>query len=375
MKVKPIFYLNGNERNFRDHYSISLRTGEPMPKKWQRYIELTPEEKARWDAELKLDEEYRIAEAQGFPNGIPGGKMRGNILYTITQREDGEKRKLQEENQQGRFFSPQKTEIQNNNGLVAGNIPNYKQNNLLKWKTEIKKESDDDLARAIHRAGNTLKEILKFGDGQTDASTFLPNGQGDSLMQAFNQNYYDAVALSYGNGGSPRSVISSNTSNGMNYSNGPIYSHGGDDISAEVEEFVKSLARKALADLAGIAATIVAVVTAKWKFGRDITAGADTMIMVLALCHIAGQTQNRWEIEKTEDTSVAKIFGEEAMKYLVEEGVGNFIKRKHSSEILAFVASMMTGDLIDKFLEENAPQIFPQDVKTWERFIKEEILD
>ena len=62
MKGKPILCLNGNERSFRDHYTISLMTGEPMPKKWQRYIELTPEEKARWDAELKLDEEYRIAE-------------------------------------------------------------------------------------------------------------------------------------------------------------------------------------------------------------------------------------------------------------------------------------------------------------------------
>ena len=101
------------------------------------------------------------------------------------------------------------------------------------------------------------------------------------------------------------------------------------------------------------------------------------MIMVLALSHVAGQTQFRWEREKStkKDTSVAKVFGEEAMKCLVEEGVGNFIKRKHSSEILAFIASMMAGDLIDEFLEQNTPRIFPQDVKTWERYIKEKILD
>lgn len=99
--------------------------------------------------------------------------------------------------------------------------------------------------------------------------------------------------------------------------------------------------------------------------------------MVLALSHVARQTQFRWETEKStkKDTSVAKIFGEEAMKYLVEEGVGNFIKRKHSSEILSFGASTMMGNLIDEFLEQNTPRIFPQDVETWERYIREEILD
>lgn len=403
MKAKPIFYLNGNERNFRDHYSISLRTGEPMPRKWQDFFELTPEEKARWDAELKLDEEYRIAETQGFPNGIPGGRPRGNILYSITQREEADSRNMQEDSFLRRSFIPNKTEKQRQNSIMPNDTliygqsnarpsftfdrkltaesPYAGQNNLSQRNTGIKKDPDIDLDRAIHRAGDLLKATLEYNNGQTDTNLVVPNEQGNSLMDAFNQKYYNAVALSYGNGSSPFGVTGNHANSRMatdiGYSNGSIFSSNEDDISAMVEDFMKELTRKVKAELTGIAATIIAVVTAKWKFGRDITVGADTMIMVLALSHVAGQTQFRWEREKStkKDTSVAKVFGEEAMKCLVEEGVGNFIKRKHSSEILAFIASMMAGDLIDEFLEQNTPRIFPQDVKTWERYIKEKILD
>lgn len=180
MRAKPIFYLNGNERNFRDHYTISLRTGEPMPKKWQRNIELTPEEKARWDDSLKLDEEYRIAEAQGFPNGIPGGKMRGNILYSITQREEADGRNMQEDSFLRRPFIPQKTEIQNNNSIASSNTlaygqsnaqpsftfnrklntesPYIGQNNLLQMNTGIKKEPAFDVEQAIRKIASRLEE-------------------------------------------------------------------------------------------------------------------------------------------------------------------------------------------------------------------------
>ena len=97
MKAKPIFYLNGNNRRFEDQHTISVMTGEPMPRKWQEFFELTPEEKARWDASLKLDEEYRIAEAQGFPNGIPGGKTRGDMLHYLTQQEEAHKKVCKKE--------------------------------------------------------------------------------------------------------------------------------------------------------------------------------------------------------------------------------------------------------------------------------------
>ena len=403
MKAKPIFYQNGNDRRFEDQHTISVMTGEPMPRKWQDFFELTPEEKARWDAELKLDEEYRIAETQGFPNGIPGGRTRGDILHYFTQQEEAREKRMQEDSFLRRPFIPQKTEIQNNNSIASSNTLAYEQsnaqpsftfnrklntespyigqNNLLQMNTGIKKDPDIDLDRAIHRAGDLLKATLEYNNGQTDTNLVVPNEQGNSLMDAFNQKYYNAVALSYGNGSSPLGVTGNHANSRMatdiGYSNGRIFSSNEDDISAMVEDFMKELARKVKAELTGIAATIIAVVTAKWKFGRDITVGADTMIMVLALSHVARQTQFRWEREKStkKDTSVAKVFGEEAMKCLVEEGVGNFIKRKHSSEILAFIASMMAGDLIDEFLEQNTPRIFPHDVKTWERYIKEKILD
>ncbi|MBO5244582.1 MAG: hypothetical protein J6B02_00635, partial [Selenomonadales bacterium] len=52
--------------------------------------------KAQWDADLGLDAEYRIAEAQGFPNGIPGGKERGGIFYFLAQRKKEYKRECEE---------------------------------------------------------------------------------------------------------------------------------------------------------------------------------------------------------------------------------------------------------------------------------------
>ncbi|MBO5245610.1 MAG: hypothetical protein J6B02_05865 [Selenomonadales bacterium] len=92
-------------------------TGEPLPKTWQEFFELTPEQKAQWDAELKLDAEYRIAEAQGFPNGIPGGKERGSIFYFLAQREKEYKRECEEvqeeyaKDQEKHFSLRQKTDI------------------------------------------------------------------------------------------------------------------------------------------------------------------------------------------------------------------------------------------------------------------------
>lgn len=80
-KPKPIFYCYGNAQRFADDSLTAKMTGEPLPKTWQEFLELTPEQKAQWDAELKLDAEYRIAEAQGFPNGIPGEK--NEVVYSI----------------------------------------------------------------------------------------------------------------------------------------------------------------------------------------------------------------------------------------------------------------------------------------------------
>ena len=129
MKAKKEFYLDGNNRRFNDQYTISLMTGEPMPRKWQDFFDLTPEEKARWDASLKLDEEYRIAEAQGFPNGIPGGKTRGDMLYYFTQQEEAHKRNMQEGSFLGRFFIPRKTEIQSGDDIIPNNALIYGQSN------------------------------------------------------------------------------------------------------------------------------------------------------------------------------------------------------------------------------------------------------
>ena len=129
MEAKKEFYHFGNDRKFNDHYTISLMTGEPMPRKWQAFFDMTPEEKARWDASLKLDEEYRIAEAQGFPNGIPGGRTRGDMLYYLTQQEEARERNMQEDSFLRRSFIPNKTEIQNNNNAISRNSPIYGQIN------------------------------------------------------------------------------------------------------------------------------------------------------------------------------------------------------------------------------------------------------
>lgn len=157
MKAKREFYMNGNDRKFADDYTISIMTGEPMPKKWQGFIELTPVEKARWDASLKLDEEYRIAEAQGFPNGIPGGRTRGDILYYLTQQEEAHNRSLQE----GSFFShsfiPQKTEIQIDGVNTPNNTPAYRQNSFLQTNASIKKEPAFDVDQAIRKIASWLE--------------------------------------------------------------------------------------------------------------------------------------------------------------------------------------------------------------------------
>ena len=96
LKPKPIFYSEGNAQKFADSCLIAEMTGEPLPRTWQDFFELIPEQKAQWDDELRLDAEYRIAEAQGFPNGIPGGRMRGNIFYSLEQRAKEYKRECEE---------------------------------------------------------------------------------------------------------------------------------------------------------------------------------------------------------------------------------------------------------------------------------------
>ena len=124
LKPKPIFYCNGNAQKFDDDCLIANMTKEPLPKKWQEFFELTPEQKALWDAELRVDAAYRIAEAQGFPNGIPGGTTRGNIFYFQTQREEEYKREcreVQEEyarNHAKHFSLRRKTDILGKNKLV-----------------------------------------------------------------------------------------------------------------------------------------------------------------------------------------------------------------------------------------------------------------
>ena len=123
-KPKPIFYCYGNAQRFADDSLTAKMTGEPLPKTWQEFFELTPEQKAQWDAELKLDAEYRIAEAQGFPNGIPGGKERGSIFYFLAQREKEYKRECEEvqeeyaKDQEKHFSLRQKTDILGENKWV-----------------------------------------------------------------------------------------------------------------------------------------------------------------------------------------------------------------------------------------------------------------
>lgn len=116
-KPKPIFYCYGNAQKFADDCLIAKMTDEPLPQKWQDFFELTPEQKAQWDAELRLDAEYRIAEAQGFPNGIPDGKERGNIFFFLAQRAKEYKRECEEvqaeyaEDQAKHFSLRQETDI------------------------------------------------------------------------------------------------------------------------------------------------------------------------------------------------------------------------------------------------------------------------
>ena len=136
LKPKPIFYCYGNDRRFADDCLIAKMTGEPLPKKWQEFFELPPEQKAQWDADLRLDAEYRIAEAQGFPNGIPGGKERGNVFYFLAQRAKEYKRECEEvqaeyaENQAKHFSLRKRTGMQGGRKWVMeynpyGAPPNY----------------------------------------------------------------------------------------------------------------------------------------------------------------------------------------------------------------------------------------------------------
>lgn len=209
MKAKREFYMHGNDRQFADEHLISTMTGEPMPRKWQRFIELTPEEKARWDASLRLDAEYRRAEAQGFPNGIPGGKTRGNALYTLTQMEEEHERALQKKRmeeareQYEQSFIPYKTEIRNDDGRIYGNInladqlwqnPYDTQKNdfttgisaFLAPQTE--KEPAFDVNQAIQNLADNLRERWDADTAQPTANTSVQFNEDSSSVDTMNNN-------------------------------------------------------------------------------------------------------------------------------------------------------------------------------------------
>ena len=204
MKAKPIFYLNGNNRRFEDQHTISVMTGEPMPRKWQEFFELTPEEKARWDASLKLDEEYRIAEAQGFPNGIPGGRTRGDMLHYLTQQEEAHKRSMQERNFFDRSCISDKTEIQRSNNIMPSDTLTYgqsntqpsfafnqksntespyaRENNLSQMNIGIKKEPDFDVKQAIRKLADRLRAMGESAEEQSETNLPVMNGQDNNVM-------------------------------------------------------------------------------------------------------------------------------------------------------------------------------------------------
>ena len=169
-------------------------TGEPLPKTWQEFFELTPEQKAQWDAELKLDAEYRIAEAQGFPNGIPGGKERGSIFYFLAQREKEYKRECEEvqeeyaKDQEKHFSLRQKTDILGKNKWVMeydpyGTSPKHEpmeplilpKEDFLMEKIELKYDTD------------ALNNVIRNA-----AAKSTPNVNSDaSWWQAMNQPTYN----------------------------------------------------------------------------------------------------------------------------------------------------------------------------------------
>lgn len=210
-------------------------------------------------------------------------------------------------------------------------------------------------------------------------------------MQAFNQNHYDAVALSYGNGGSPRSVISSNTSNGMNYSNGPIYPHGGDDISAEVEHILALFVEDAKRDLVGLALDIATILFAFWRPKGAMGSTIEPMLIALGICAVASKTKIDWELEETnilarytkEDletrkdeiraNEISEIFKREAMLYFTQEWVGKMIENMKSSSKWGLVASLGAEAFIE-LLRRDEPIVTREDIEEWAECIKANLL-
>ena len=156
LKPKPIFYCNGNAQKFDDDCFVAKMTKEPLPKKW--------------DADLRLDAEYRIAEAQGFPNGIPGGTTRGNVFYFQTQREEEYKREcreVQEEyarNYAKHFSLRQKTDILGKNKLVMEYDP-YRDmtNDMVADSPAVNEQTDSQLSTMKNVSMEKIKSLHNIG--------------------------------------------------------------------------------------------------------------------------------------------------------------------------------------------------------------------